>query len=517
MTELAHPDRLAKIAQVRANGEDPYPARGVRAESIGDLLAALGTAAAPGPRTGTEATIAGRLLAMRDFGKLVFAPVLDKTGRMQIGLERDRLGDWWPRRKLFDAGDLVGVSGVLGHTQKGEPTLWVRRLELLAKAVAPPPEKWHGLADIEARYRRRYVDLWASDGVREVFEKRSKIVRALRGYLDAQGYLEVETPTLHPIVGGATARPFIAHYNALERDFYLRIAPELYLKRLIVGGLERVYEIARNFRNEGLSPRHNPEFSMLELYEAQADYRRMMELAEGLIESAALAVNGTTRVRFRGNEYDLAAPFPRRRYTELFREHAGCEYDDEKGVRARARELGIAEAGSFPKLSNDVFEATVEEHLSGPVFVIDYPVEICPLAKQSPENPRLAERFEVFLAGMELGNAFTELNDPAEQMRRFEEQVASKDPEAPGEVDLDYVQALEYGMPPTGGLGIGVDRLAMVLTGQDSIRDVLLFPAMRPAPRAAADTTDAPPSEAPRESNARGPARAKNPSDASSP
>jgi lysyl-tRNA synthetase class 2 len=325
------------------------------------------------------------------------------------------------------------------------------------------------------------------------------VLSTIRRLLEAEGYVEVETPTLHPIVGGATARPFVTHHNALDVDLYLRIAPELYLKRLIVGGMERVFEIARNFRNEGLSQRHNPEFTMLELYEAQADYRRMMELTERLVEGAARAVNGTTRATFRGAEYELAAPYPRRGYADLFQAANGCAFDDAARVRARARELGLPEAGQPDagqrwKLMNDVFEASVESSLTGPVFVVDYPIAICPLAKQKPDDARFAERFELYVAGMELGNAFTELNDPAEQARRFEEQVASKDPEAPGEVDWDYVQALEHGMPPTGGLGIGIDRLVMVLTGQESIRDVLLFPTMKPE-RARANPAHAPAAE----------------------
>jgi lysyl-tRNA synthetase, class II len=483
MSELAQSDRLAKVAALRAEGRDPYPPRGVAATPIAELLAGMGTPQAPGPRVGSEVTVAGRLLGLRDFGKLVFAPLLDRTGRMQLGLQRDALTEWWPQRKHLDGGDLVGVTGKLGFTQKGEPTVWAAEVLLLAKSVAPPPEKWHGLTDVETRYRRRYVDLWASEGILSVFEKRSRVLKGVRAFLDGQGYLEVETPILQPLFGGATARPFVTHYNALDADFFLRIAPELYLKRLIVGGLERVYEIARNFRNEGLSTRHNPEFTMLELYEAQADYRRMMEICEGLLERLARDIHGSTRVTFRGGEYDLAAPFQRRSYAELFAEHNGCEFDDQAAVRKRAAELGLADPGSPWKLMNDVFEATVEEHLSGPIFVVDYPVQICPLAKTSPNDPRLAERFELFVAGMELGNAFTELNDPAEQERRFAEQIDLKDPERPGEVDVDYVQALEYGMPPTGGLGIGIDRLCMLLTGQDSIRDVLLFPAMRPLRR----------------------------------
>ena len=479
MTDLAHPDRVAKVEALRAEGIDPYPARGVTATPVEALRAGAGDPGEPGPLVGETVTVAGRMLGVRDFGKLIFAPVQDRTGRLQVGLQRDRLGDWWPLRKHLDGGDQVSVTGELGFTQKGEPTVWASEVQLLAKALAPPPEKWHGLTDVEARYRHRYVDLWASEGVLEVFEKRSRAISCLRRTLESEGYLEVETPTLHPIVGGATARPFVTHFVALGEDRFLRIAPELYLKRLIVGGMERVFEVSRNFRNEGLSREHNPEFTMLELYEAQADYRRMLELTEGLVEAAALEVNGTTQATFRGKRYDLAAPFERARYSELFRAHAGCEFDDEPAVRARAAELGISDHGDYWKLMNDVFEACCVEYLQGPVFCMDYPVQICPLAKRSPDDPRLAERFELFVAGMELANAFTELNDPVEQERRFEEQVARKDPETPGEVDLDYVHALEYGMPPTGGLGIGVDRLVMVLTDQDSIRDVLLFPAMR--------------------------------------
>ena len=486
MTDLAHPDRLSKVEAMRAEGVDPYPPRGVRAQPIEAVLAGAGTPEEPGPTIGQTVTIAGRLLGLRDFGKLIFAPVLDRTGRLQVGLQKGRLGDWWPRRKWLDAADLVGVTGELAFTQKGEPTIWVDEIQLLSKAVAPPPEKWHGLTDVEARYRRRYVDLWASEDVAQVFVKRSKALSTIRQYLEAEGYLEVETPTLHPIMGGAAARPFITHHNALDADFFLRIAPELYLKRLIVGGLERVFEVSRNFRNEGLSTRHNPEFTMLELYEAQADYQRMMEVTETIFERCAVALNGGTEIQFRGGTFDLKAPFPRKRYTDLFQDHAGCAFDDENAVRAKAKELGLNHASDdYWKVMSDVFDETVEPHLSGPIFVTHYPVQISPLAKQDPEDPRLTERFEVFVSSMELGNAFTELNDPEEQQRRFEEQVASKDPETPGEVDVDYVQALEVGMPPTGGLGIGIDRLVMLLTGQDSIRDVLLFPAMRRVEEAA--------------------------------
>ncbi len=477
MTELVHPDRLAKLTAIRDAGLEPYPARGVDGEPIADLRNSA--------RIGTRVTVAGRLLQLRDFGKLVFAPLLDRTGSIQIGFQKERLADSWSRIKLLDSGDWIGVVGELGRTQKGELTVWATEVELLAKCLAPPPEKWHGLADIEARYRRRYVDLWASEGVREVFVKRSRMISLVRRFLEARGFLEVETPTLHPIAGGAAARPFVTHHNALGLDLYLRIAPELYLKRLIVGGLERVFEVSRNFRNEGLSKEHNPEFSMLEVYQAQADFRHMLELTEQLLEHLALEILGTTTLEFRGARYDFKAPFRRARYDALFAERNGFSLFDEKRVLARARELGLPapENLGFWNAAAEVFEATVEEGLSGPLFVTHYPTPICPLAKVDPADPRFAERFELFVGGMEVANAFTELNDPVEQEARFRAQVEIKDPEAPGEVDVDYVQALEYGMPPAGGLGIGLDRLAMLLTNQPSIRDVLLFPTLRPQPR----------------------------------
>ena len=489
MTELIHPDRQQKLASLRERGIDPFPARGVEAAPIASLVEGGGTNETPGPLIGETVTVAGRLLGLRDFGKLIFTPLRDRTVLLQADLQKNRLAEWWPDRKLLDGGDLVAVTGELGRTQKGELTVWATEVRLLAKALAPPPEKWHGLVDVEARYRRRYVDLWASEGVQDVFEKRSKLLSETRRFLEARGFLEVETPTLHPIAGGATARPFVTHHNALDADLFLRIAPELYLKRLIVGGLERVFEIARNFRNEGISTRHNPEFTMLELYQAQADFRHMMELTESLLEHLATTLNGTTEVQFREGTYDLRAPFQRARYDELFerctgKALAGLSGDD---VTPLAERFGVKVEGGAPatdspafwKVIDGIFEAAVEEELSGPIFVTHYPKPISPLAKADPQAPHLTERFELFLGGMELANAFSELNDPEEQERRFVEQVASHDPESPAEVDVDYVQALEYGMPPTGGLGIGMDRLTMVLTNQSSIRDVLLFPALR--------------------------------------
>ncbi|MFT5288459.1 MAG: lysyl-tRNA synthetase class 2 [Planctomycetota bacterium] len=482
MTDLIHPDRLAKVEAIRSAGRDPFPARGVDATPIEEIHAGGGTVEEPGSLFETSVTIAGRLLGSRDFGKLIFAPVLDRTGRIQVGLQKNKLTEWWPQRKELDHGDIVGITGQLGRTQKGELTIWATEVKLLSKALAQPPEKWHGLTDVEARYRRRYVDLWASEGVRDVFVKRSRMFSIARRFLEERGFLEVETPTLHPISGGAAARPFVTHHNALDMDLFLRIAPELYLKRLVVGGLEKVFEVSRNFRNEGLSTRHNPEFTMLELYQAQGNFHHMMEIAESMIETLATELNGTTEVKFRGGTYDFKAPFKRQRYDELFKQANGFEIDDEEAVRARAKELDVHVDPSlgYWKLAAEVFEETVEESLTGPVFVTHYPVAISPLAKVDPDDCRYAERYELFVGGMELANAFSELNDPQEQQRRFEEQVERKDPDDPGEVDIDYVQALEYGMPPAGGLGIGMDRLAMVLLDQDSIRDVILFPAMKP-------------------------------------
>ena len=384
--------------------------------------------------------------------------------------------------KKVESNDLVSVTGVLGHTKKGERTLWVKDVTLASKALRPAPEKWHGLQDQEQRYRMRYVDLFANPGVRETFATRSKIVREVRHYFDSLDYLEVETPILQPLFGGAAARPFTTHHNTLDMPLFLRIAPELYLKRLIVGGMERVYEIGRVFRNEGISTRHNPEFTMLESYEAFADYKDIMDRVEGLFQHLVDTVlGGEGQVTFREQQYDLKPPFQKARYLDLFGEqNPGVDWFDHEQVMARAKELKLKFEGIEPaKLANDVFEATVEDTLTGPVFVHDYPTAISPLAKRMTDDPRVTERFELFIAGMELGNAFSELNDPMDQEQRFEDQVVDKDDETPGEVDLDYVTALEFGMPPAGGLGIGIDRLCMLLTGSTSIRDIVLFPLLR--------------------------------------
>ena len=476
MTDGIANDRLQKLQAMRAAGRDPFPARVTRGQPIGDLLADFAA------RTGQTVTIAGRLGVVRDFGKLRFAHVADRTGSLQVGFERDRLPAFWPDRKQVEGNDLVSVTGTLGTTQKGEPTLWASQVELAAKALRAAPEKWHGLVDTEQRYRMRYVDLYANPEVRQAFATRSKIVRETRRYFDSLGYLEVETPILQPIFGGAAARPFVTHHNALDMQLYLRIAPELYLKRLVVGGMERVYEIGRVFRNEGVSTRHNPEFTMLESYEAWADYRDIMARVEGLFGHLVETVlGGKGVVTFRDKPYDLKPPFQKARYLDLFaQQNPGVDWFDHAACVARARELGLPTDGLPPaKLANDVFEATVEDTLQGPIFVHDYPVAISPLAKRMADDPRVTERFELFVAGMELGNAFSELNDPIDQEQRFTEQVAHKDDETPGEVDVDYVTALEFGMPPAGGLGIGIDRLCMLLTGSTSIRDVVLFPLLR--------------------------------------
>jgi lysyl-tRNA synthetase class 2 len=489
VTDKLAQDRLQKLEALRSKGQDPFPARVDKPTPIAECLADLDA------KAGSTVVVAGRLGQTRDFGKLRFAHLVDRSGHVQIGFERDALPAFWPDRKLVETGDHVVIRGRLGRTQKGEPTVWADAVTLASKALRHPPEKWHGLQDVEHRYRMRYVDLFANPEVRRAFMTRARLVQEIRNYFNALGYVEVETPILQPIFGGATARPFTTHHNALDMPLFLRIAPELYLKRLLVGGLERVYEIGRVFRNEGISTRHNPEFTMLESYEAWADYRDVMDRVEGLFAHLVHTVlAGESKVQFREQTYDLQPPFGKRRYLDLFADHNhGLDFFDEHGVRARAIDLGLPVAGrAHSKLANDVFEATVEHTLQGPVFVYDYPKPICPLAKGNAEDPRVAERFELFIGAMEMGNAFSELNDPQDQERRFVAQLADKDDESPSVLDADYVSALEFGMPPAGGLGIGIDRLTMLLTGNASIRDVVLFPLLRqvhdtPAAEAPAD------------------------------
>ncbi|MFB3881587.1 MAG: lysine--tRNA ligase [Armatimonadota bacterium] len=475
--------RREKLARLREEGQDPFRVtRFDRTHLAEDLHAGFEQL------QGATARIAGRLMARRRHGKATFADLQDASGHIQLLFRVNELGDErYQALGELDDGDLIGAEGEVMRTRTGEVTVSVRTYRLLAKALRPPPEKWHGLRDVEIRYRQRYLDLIANDDSRRVFAIRSKAISALRRFLEERGFLEVETPMMQQIPGGALARPFITHHNALDLDLYLRIAPELYLKRLVVGGLERVYEIGRVFRNEGIDTKHNPEFTMLEAYQAYADYREMMDLIEGMVAYAAQQALGTTRVRWNGEEIELAPPWRRVSLLESIEREAGVSADclaDPAQARRKCAELGLpAEPDiALSTMINNLFERFVQPKLIQPTFVMDYPTAISPLAKACPDQPSLAERFEPFAGGLELGNAFSELNDPEEQRRRFEDQARLKargDAEA-HPMDDDYVRALEYGLPPTGGIGLGVERLVMLLTGATSIRDVILFPQMRP-------------------------------------
>ncbi|AOQ22651.1 Lysine--tRNA ligase [Moorella thermoacetica] len=437
---------------------------------------------------GQEVALAGRLLAIRSHGKASFADLQDREGRLQLYIRLDNVGPGiYELFQKLDIGDIVGVRGKVFRTHRGEISVEVRQLTLLCKSLRPLPEKWHGLKDVDLRYRQRYLDLIVNPEVKQVFITRARIIRAIRSFLDNRGFLEVETPTMHPIAGGAAARPFITHHNALDIDLYLRIALELHLKRLLVGGLEKVYEMGRIFRNEGISTKHNPEFTMLELYQAYADYYVMMDLLEEMVAYVAREALGTTVVTYQGDRLDLTPPWPRLTMLEAIKKYSGVDFEQlptAEDARRAAISLGLEiEPGmERGKIINEVFEATVEPHLIQPTFILDYPVAISPLAKRKKENPDFTYRFEAFIAGRELANAFSELNDPIDQRRRFEAQMAERaagDEEA-HMMDEDFLQALEYGMPPAGGMGIGIDRLVMVLTDSPSIRDVILFPTMRP-------------------------------------
>jgi len=434
----------------------------------------------------TEVKIAGRLMAKRGQGKAGFANVEDLSGQIQIYSKIDVAGEeyHWLFKKA-DIGDLVGIKGTVFITEKGETTLMVKEFTHLSKSIRPLPEKYHGLTDVEARYRQRYVDLIMNREVKNTFVMRSKIISAVRDYLDQEAFLEVETPVLHTIAGGANARPFISHHNALDIDLYMRIALELHLKRLIVGGLERVYEIGRVFRNEGIDTRHNPEFTLLEVYQAYGDYVDMMDLTENLIRTVAKKVLGTAVIPYGDEMIDLESPWKRMTMAEAVKEYTGIDYEqasDEELV-AKAAEYGV-DAKGMPrgKILSELFEAAVEENLIQPTFITQHPVEISPLAKRNADNPAMTDRFELFIVGREHANAFSELNDPVDQEGRFKAQMEAKaqgDDEA-HPMDEDYIVALEYGLPPTGGLGIGIDRLVMLLTNAQSIRDVILFPTMKP-------------------------------------
>jgi lysyl-tRNA synthetase class 2 len=485
-------ERRAKLARIRETGI-AFPNDFVPADRAGDLLQTHQHSTRETLEgSAVSVSLAGRMMLKRVQGKASFATIQDASGRMQLWINDEGIGsDAHEAFKHWDLGDIVAAQGVLFRTMKGELSVRVSSLRLLAKSLRPMPDKFHGLADQEQRYRQRYVDLIANEEARKTFAARSTAISAVRQHMTAQGFLEVETPMLQPIPGGAAAKPFITHHNALDQQMFLRIAPELYLKRLVVGGFERVFEINRNFRNEGISPRHNPEFTMMEFYAAYADYRWVMDFTENVLRAAALAACGTTRLTYQGRELDLGAPFARLSITEAIYTHTPS-YDpallsDAGWLRTELSRLGVnindprhRHAG-VGALQLALFEETAESALWNPTFIVDYPVEVSPLARESDSRPGITERFELFITGREIANGFSELNDPEDQAARFRSQVQAKeagDDEAMY-YDADYVRALEYGMPPTGGCGIGIDRLVMLLTDSPSIRDVILFPALK--------------------------------------
>lgn len=474
-------DKWKKVEDIKAMGLEPFGRKYEKKNMISNLLA--GEA-----EDGVTYKTAGRIMTFRRMGKNLFAHIEDQSGRIQFYIRKDEVGEEaYELAKTFAIGDHVGVEGTLFTTKTGELTLRGLKFELVSKNVRPLPEKFHGLTDVETRYRQRYLDLIMNREVKETFITRTRIINTIRTFLTHKGFLEVETPMMHPIVGGASARPFVTHHNALDMELYLRIAPELYLKRLIVGGFDKVFEINRNFRNEGISTRHNPEFTMMELYQAYADYEEIMDLTEELIRHCAVEVLGTTQVTYNEKEINLDK-FERKHMVDFVKEVTGVDFWQEitlDQAKALAKEHRVDIAGhmnSVGHIINEFFEQKCEEKIVQPTFVYGHPVEISPLAKKNKDDGRFTDRFELFIDAREYGNAFSELNDPAEQRARFEDQVeeakAGND-EANAEADYDYVEALEYGMPPAGGLGIGIDRLVMLLTGSPSIRDVVFFPQMR--------------------------------------
>ena len=479
--------RLEQIDGMRRDGTNPYPYRFDRTHTLADIRSAHG-GLEPGSETTVEVAVAGRVLLKRDQGKLIFATLRDRDDEIQLFVSKAVVGDdLFARIGELDLGDWVGVTGTVMTTRKGELSVKVAGFELLAKALRPLPDKWHGLTDTDTRYRQRYADLISNDDARRAFAVRHAIIASFRKTLAAKGFIEVETPVLHVEAGGAHARPFTTHHNALDMDLFLRIALELHLKRLIVGGMERVYEIGRVFRNEGISPRHNPEFTMMELYQAFGDYSDVMAITEELFAAAARDAIGTTVVDVNGLSVDLAQPFRRVRMVDLVREKTGVAVHPSQPVdelRALAAKHGVRTEPQWGsgKIIEEMFEALAEHELMAPTFVTGHPVEISPLARVDRNDPHLTERFELFVGGRELANGYSELNDPVEQRLRFEDEQRAKEAgnaEA-GTVDEDYLRAMEYGMPPTGGLGIGMDRLTMLIANVPSIRDVILFPTLRP-------------------------------------
>jgi len=467
--------RQVKLDRLRQLGICPYGGRFDGIQKAADIKAGFKQES-----TDQRAKCAGRIVLLRDIGKLIFITLRDSSGSIQIGLSKKILSDQWELAKLLEAGDIIGAEGLLGMTKTGEITVWAEKLTILSKSLMQPPEKFHGLADVDLRYRMRYVDLWVNPEVMELFKKRSDIIAATRQFLRDKDFLEVETPMMQTIAGGAAAKPFITHHNSLDMDLFLRIAPELFLKRLLAGGMEKVFEINRNFRNEGLSRWHNPEFTMLELYQAYADYNVMMDLTEELVCLLVQKYCEGKEVQFCDMKINFEKPWRRAKYAELLGEYSGCKIDDISALRKKAAELEIEQANMDDVVViSEVFEACVEDKLIDPTFVMDYPAELCPLTRLSKENPSYAERFELYIGKMEVANAYTELNDPAVQEKNFRIQLRGQE-DSMAKMDEDFITALKYGMPPAGGLGIGIDRLVMFLTGAASIRDVVLFPLLRP-------------------------------------
>jgi lysyl-tRNA synthetase class 2 len=478
--------RREKRDAIAASGKNPYPndfRPTTTAREVADRYADKTREQLEG---NTDAlAVAGRLIAKRDFGKSSFAHILDSTGKVQLFFQASALADSYDETKTYDIGDIIGVVGTPFRTKTGELTVNVTATRLLTKGLRPLPEKWHGLSDVETRYRRRYVDLIVNPHVKEVFMTRSRLIAAVRAFFIEKGFVEVDTPMLHQVVGGAAARPFVTHHNTLDMDLFLRIAPELYLKRLVVGGMDKVFEINKNFRNEGISTHHNPEFTMLEFYEAYRTYEDLMTLTEELFSQAAKKVLGKTTLTYQGAEIDLAPPWERIELSEAVVKYGGIEKEviaDEKRMRESLKKLGVEPEKGWGrgKLLLELFEKTAEDKLTGPVFVTSYPTEVSPLSRPSDDRPGFTDRFELYIAGMEIANAFSELNDPDDQERRFLHQLEADDfGEGVREYDRDYIRALEYGLPPAAGEGIGIDRMVMIFTDSASIRDVILFPQMR--------------------------------------
>ncbi|HUV55854.1 MAG TPA: lysine--tRNA ligase [Dehalococcoidales bacterium] len=479
--------RRQKLDRLRARGINPYPYRYHRSHTTQQAVDLLKQQEDSGQAEPPVVNLAGRIMASRVMGKASFMDLQDSSGRIQLYFRSDTLGDAsYKLLREIDIGDIIGVSGKLMRTKAGEPTVEVATFAMLAKSLHPLPEKWHGLSDIDTRYRQRYLDLIANADVKEIFKVRSQIIAAIREFLNRRDFIEVETPVLQPSAGGALAQPFITHHHALDQDFYLRIALELHLKRLIIGGLDRVYELGRTFRNEGISTKHNPEFTMLESYEAYADYNDVMNMLETMVSRVCQQVLGTEEVKFGDNTISFKPPWTRLELRQAIIQYGGIDFEqfpDVDSLRAEMaqREIEVDPQKDRGRLIDDLISTCVEPKLIQPTFLVDYPVDMSPLAKTKPDNDRLVERFEAFAGGMEVANAFTELNDPLEQRKRFVHQ--QKEHHAEGEaaetIDEDFLTALEYGMPPTGGLGVGIDRLVMLLTGQTSIRGVILFPQLK--------------------------------------